>query len=281
MYATACPCDLSRSYAVLSISVCVSASAAIVAAGPAPIVPTNKAEADKLKSMGASAKLGRAIDWPAMVTAGDSDFDAKPRTGEWAFATAEWEREQEYLAFVHVCAAEEQLASWKALHQSEELKRALHAEAELERHKSHQVKTISVSSDIATGDAFFIKNKNIKPSVAMMAHDMATDKRVRNKPSERAAASVCMPRHAFAYFSLFCMWLYGLMLISFRCASSIPPRNQLCPMKCTRAISLPCTATRRIIRRTSKALCVSSWPTPSSHCSLCTTTSPSWARRRR
>lgn len=161
-------------------------------AGSPPVVPTNTAEADKLKSAAASAQLGRVVDWTAMKTAGNVDFNAKPRTGEWVFATPEWEIEQNNLAFVHILEAEERLAEWQATHASVELKRALQAKQELEKLKKHQTKTIPVSTELATGDAFFAKNKDKKFSDEMLEHDKKTDKRVRMTPAQQASAYACM-----------------------------------------------------------------------------------------
>jgi hypothetical protein len=164
----------------LVVSVCVVVASA-AAAGPAPIVPTVTSETIKMKSLAATVALARAVDWSQMLLAKNADFDASPRTGEWSFATAEWEKEQGYKAFVHVCEAEERAAAWQQLHANAEVKAVLAKVAELEKNRSRQMRTIPVSEELKDGDAFFVHNKDIKPSEEMIAHDKATDKRVRTQ----------------------------------------------------------------------------------------------------
>ena len=49
-----------------------------------------------------------------MLVAEDADFDARPRTGLWTFATRAWEQQQDRVTVARAVAAEEKMEVWQA-----------------------------------------------------------------------------------------------------------------------------------------------------------------------
>jgi hypothetical protein len=74
------------------------------------------------------------------------------------------------------------------MHQSEALKAALAAKQLADAAKSAQTRTLSVKSELALGDAFFEKNKNVKVAAELIEHDNQKEKRVREDRAQQAAA---------------------------------------------------------------------------------------------